>query len=130
MEKIFFAAGGPQPEIAADGALKKKALGIIQDNVGMHFALVVPLLWRGATLAFPILLVALGYAAYCRRYDLLAFGLPALGTTMMYALLTHFIGRYNLPSLAIATVVLLVSIGTFRDGRQPGSLRGNLAAAA
>ncbi len=79
MEKIFYAAGGPQAEIAADGALKNRAMSIIQQNLGMHFALVIPLLWRGATLAFPILLVTLGYAACRRRYDLLAFGLRLSG---------------------------------------------------
>jgi hypothetical protein len=129
MEKTFYGTGGTQTEIAADDALKSQAMSLIRQNLGMHFALVIPLLWRGATLALPILLVALGYAAYHRRYDLLAFGLPAFGTTMMYALLTHFIGRYNLPSLAIATVVLLVSIERVRNRRQLGSLRGNLASA-
>jgi hypothetical protein len=123
MEGIYFAAGGPHPEIAADGALKKVATGIIAEHPWMHLALTAPFLWRGATLVFPILVITLIYAMRKRRYELLVFGLPALGAVMLYALLTHFIGRYDVPSLTVAIVVLIVSLATTRPlaSRQPNS---------
>ena len=112
MENVYYAAGGPHPEIAADGALKKVATGIIAEHPWMHLALTVPFLWRGATLVFPVLVITLVYAMRKRRYELLIFGLPAFGAVMLYALLTHFIGRYDVPSLTVAIVVLIVSLAT------------------
>jgi hypothetical protein len=133
MEQVFFAAGGPQPEIAADDALKDRAVSMILQRPWMHLALTIPFLWRGATLVFPVLLIALLHAARRRRYDLLVFGLPAFGAVMLYGLFSHFIGRYDLPSLCIATVVLLVSIrlaqGSASRGRA-GAVSGAPAAAS
>jgi hypothetical protein len=86
----------------------------------MHLALTIPFLWRGATLVFPVLLITLVHAARRRRYDFLAFGLPAFGAVMLYGLFTHFIGRYDLPSLSVATVVLLVSIGLAQSSASRG----------
>jgi hypothetical protein len=110
MEAKFFAVGGPQPEIAADDALKVRAQEMILQHPWTHLSLTIPFLIRGATLAFPVLLVGLLFAARRRRHDLVVFAIPAFGTVMLYALLTHFIGRYDLPALAIATVVFLVSV--------------------
>lgn len=110
METEYFAKGGPNPEIAADNALKARATGIILQHPWTHLGLTIPFLMRGATLAFPVLLIALLWAARSRRYELLVFGIPAFGTVMLYALLTHFIGRYDVPALAVATVVFLISI--------------------
>jgi hypothetical protein len=110
MEKVYFAAGGAHAEIEADVALKKKAQAMILDHPGMCLALTLPMLWRGATLVFPLLLILLGSAARQRQYELLAFGLPAFGTVVLYGLLTHFIGRYDLPCLSVAIVALLVSL--------------------
>jgi hypothetical protein len=119
MEKIYFVAGASQPEIAADDALKRKATAIVLDHPWMHLALTASFLWRGATLVFPVMLVTLGLALRRRQYAMLVFGLPAFGTLMLYALLTHFIGRYDLPSLSVAIVVLIVSISLPARVRSP-----------
>jgi hypothetical protein len=121
MEQSYFAAGGPQPEIAADDALKDKAMAMILQRPWAHLAVTIPFLWRGATLTFPVLLAALLYATRRRRYDLIVFGIPAFGTVMLYGLLTHFIGRYDLPSLCVAIVVTLVSIKLANRGQAPQS---------
>jgi hypothetical protein len=110
LERQFYAAGGPQPEVAADDALKGRATNIIRQHPWTHLGLTIPLLMRGATLAFPVLVIGLLLAARRRRYEVLVFAIPAFGTVMLYALFTHFIGRYDLPALAIATVVFLVSV--------------------
>jgi hypothetical protein len=131
MERAFFAADGPQPEIAADDALKDRAVSLILQRPSMHLALTIPFLWRGATLVFPVLLIGLVHAARRRRYDLLVFGLPAFGAVMLYGLFTHFIGRYDLPSFSIATVVLLVSMLSQRSApRQEANITSGAPTAA
>ncbi len=109
-ERQYFLAGSPRPEIVADDALKRRATQIILQHPGTHLALTIPLLWRGATLAFPVLLGVIALAARQRRLDLLIFSIPAFGTVMMYALLTHFIARYDLPALTVAIVAFLVTV--------------------
>lgn len=110
LEHEMDAAGQPQPEIAADDLLKSRAMKIILDHPWRNLALTIPYLWRGATLAFPILVIALLAALRLRRYDLFLFVVPAFGTVMLYALFTHFIARYDLPALSIATVALVVLV--------------------
>ena len=101
----------PQSEIEADDLLKARALKIILDHPWRNVALTIPFLWRGAILAFPILLTALVVAVRLRRCDFLVFAAPAFGTLMLYALFTHFIARYDLAPLSIATVALVVLVG-------------------
>jgi hypothetical protein len=108
LENELYAAGRAQPEIAADDLLKQRAMKIILDHPWRNLALTIPFLWRGATLTFPILLIALLVAVRLRRYDFLLFAAPAFGNVMLYALFTHFIARYDLPALSIATVALVV----------------------
>lgn len=110
LEREMVAAGQPQPEIAADDLLKSRAMKIVLDHPWRNLALTIPYLWRGATLAFPILVIALPTALRLRRYDFLLFVVPAFGTVMLYALFTHFIARYDLPALSIATVALVVLV--------------------
>ena len=104
------AAGRSQPEIAADDLLKARALKIILEHPWRNLALTIPFLWRGATLTFPVLAISLLVALRMRRYDFFLFAAPAFGTVMLYALFTHFIARYDLPALAIATVALVVLV--------------------
>ena len=110
LEHEMVAAGQPQPEIAADDLLKARAMKIVLDHPWRNLALTIPYLWRGATLAFPVLVIALLVALRQRRYDFLLFVVPAFGTVMLYALFTHFVARYDLPSLSIATVALIVLV--------------------
>jgi hypothetical protein len=109
LENEMSAAGVAQSEIAADDALKARALKLILEHPVRNLELTIPFLWRGATLTCPILLVALLVAVRARRYDFVVFAIPAFGTVMLYALATHFISRYDLPALSIATVALLVT---------------------
>ncbi len=108
LEDQLYRAGRPQSEIEADDLLKTRALKIILEHPWRNLALTIPFLWRGATLTLPILLIALLVSVRLRRYDFLLFTVPAFGTVMLYALFTHFIARYDLPALAIATVALVV----------------------
>jgi predicted neutral ceramidase superfamily lipid hydrolase len=110
LEDELYAAGRPQSEIAADDLLTARALKIILEHPWRNLALTIPFLWRGATLTFPILLIALLVAVRVRRYDLLLFAAPAFGTVTLYALFTHFIARYDLPALSIATIAIIVSV--------------------
>ncbi len=110
LEDEMSAAGRSQPEIAADDLLKARALKIILEHPWRNLALTIPFLWRGATLAFPVLAISLLVALRLRRYDFFLFAAPAFGTVMLYALFTHFIARYDLPALAIATVALVVLV--------------------
>ncbi len=119
LEHEMVAVGQPQPEIAADDLLKARAMRIVLDHPWRNLALTVPYLWRGATLAFPILVVALLAALRLRRYDFLLFVVPAFGTVMLYALFTHFIARYDLPALSIATVALVVLVRLALQARAP-----------
>jgi hypothetical protein len=128
LEKELYAAGSPQAEIVADDVLKARALKIILEHPWRNLALTIPFLWRGATIAFPVLVIALLFALRLRRYDLVLFAAPAFGTVMMYALFTHFIARYDVPALSIATVVLVVLIAHVlhsRSHKQPGLVGGN-----
>jgi hypothetical protein len=109
-EEELHEAGSSQPEIAADDLLKERAMKMILDHPWRNLALTVAFLWRGATFAFPVLVIALLLSIRLHRYDFLLFMVPAFGTVMLYALFTHFIARYDLPALSIATVALVVSV--------------------
>jgi hypothetical protein len=108
LEDRLYAAGVPQSEIVADDLLKAKASKIILAHPGRNLALTISFLWRGATLTFPLLVIALLAAVRSRRYDFILFAAPGFGTVMLYGLFTHFIPRYDLPALSIATVALVV----------------------
>ena len=130
----FIAAGHPHPEIATDEILQQRALEHIRSHPWRHLAATLPFLWRGAALALPLLLCALGYGLWRRRYDLVLFCLPAFLAVMFYGLLTHFIVRYGLPTwpvaLGAATVLISIAYRAVREGSQQNlGARGRLAQA-
>jgi hypothetical protein len=83
---------------------------MIMAQPGRWLALTVPFLWRGATLVFPILLIALALGVRRRRYDLALFALPAFGLVMFYGLFSQFIARYGVPAHEVAMVVLMALV--------------------
>jgi hypothetical protein len=101
-------AGHPQAELEGDDILKKRAVSLIIAHPWRHLALTIPFLWRGATFAFPVLLLALVIAMRRRRYDVALFVLPAFGLVMFFGFFSHFISRYGIPAREIATVALIV----------------------
>lgn len=109
LEQALRSAGHPEPESEADGILKARAMAIITAHPWRHLAATPLFLWRGSARVFPLLIIALAVALRYRRYDLVAFSLPALGLIVLYALFTHFIDRYSLPSRAIAVVAIIVA---------------------
>jgi hypothetical protein len=100
-------AGDSQAELHGDEILKKRAAAMIMAQPGRWLVLTIPFLWRGATLVFPILVIALALAIRRRRYDLALFALPAFGLVMFYALFSQFIARYGVPAHEVAMVVLI-----------------------
>ena len=96
--------------MGADNILKSEALGIIRANPGAHLMLTLPFLWRGALLAFPVLMVAWLTAVGRRDAALFWYVMPALGMVMFYGLLSHFIPRYGIPMypVALTTALLLI----------------------
>jgi hypothetical protein len=98
-------AGHKQAELEGDDILKKRATAMILAHPWRHLALTIPFLWRGATLVFPVLVLALVIGVRRRRYDLVLFALPAFGLVMFYAFFSHFIARYGVPAHEVAAVV-------------------------
>jgi hypothetical protein len=103
-------AGHPQAELEGDDILKKHATTLILEHPWRHLALTIPFLWRGATLVFPILVLALVLGVRRRRLDLALFALPAFGLVMFYALFSHFIARYGVPAHEVAAVVAIAAV--------------------
>lgn len=115
----FRAMGSPQPEIDADAVLMDRALTQIREHPWRHLATTIPFLWRGAFIPFPLLACSLAYALVRRRYELALFVLPSFGMVMFYALLSHFIMRYSVPTLPVAlasaTVLACIAWRTLRQ---------------
>ena len=110
LEWTFERAQDPNPDISADVALQHQGEHIISHSIGRHLSLVVPFIWRGAPVLFPIALIALGYALYARRYSLALFLFPGFATLSFYALLTHFEPRPSLVAHAITVVGCVVML--------------------
>jgi hypothetical protein len=105
-EKLAFrAAGSPNPELKADQQLTRRALAMIERDPWAHVALIFPMLWRGALLTFPILLVVLTAAIRSRNAWQLAFAMPAFGLIMFYACVSNFEERYGIPAVPIAMIL-------------------------
>ena len=105
-EKMAFrAAGSPNPELAADQQLTRRALAMIERDPLAHVALILPMLWRGALLTFPIFLVVLIAAIRSRNAWQLAFAMPAFGLIMFYACVSNFEERYGIPAVPIAMIL-------------------------
>lgn len=109
LEAGLATSGAADPGIEADKILQKQALRMIEAAPAKHLAATVPFLWRGAALAFPILVIALALSLRSKRYECALLALPAFGLVMFYALLSHFIPRYGLPIRPI--LVALIFIG-------------------
>jgi hypothetical protein len=123
LETELASLGPAQSEIEADDRLKAKATKIVLEHPWRELGLTVSFLWRGATLAFPFLVFALCIAWRRRRDDLLLFAVPAFGTVMLYALATHFIARYDFPSLEVALVAIVASLNAL--ARAPAASRAS-----
>lgn len=125
LERELAASGVPDADIETDRILQKRALSMIEAKPGKHLITTIPFLWRGATLAFPALLIAMLLAVRLRRYECAILAFPAFGLVMFYALLSHFIPRYSLPvrPILIALVVIAVKSGwdALRNDRIPAA---------
>jgi hypothetical protein len=117
--------GATLGSLEVDRRLQERALDMIAQHPWRHLAVTVPVLWRGAFMAFPVLV--LGLAAALRRRDLrlATFLWPSMGLALFYGLLSHFIPRYGVPLVPVAIVVALtVASQVLGTRRATGSLAG------
>jgi hypothetical protein len=126
LENQLEAAHTPNAGVVADELLQKQALKLIEAHPLRHLALTIPFLWRGAAIAFPVFVAAIGLGLYRRRYDIVLLTLPSFGLMMLYALLTHFIPRYGVPLAGMALALLVIgatlairTAGQLRSGTYP-----------
>ncbi len=113
LETSYDHEGRAHPEVDADESMQKDGMQLVKSHFGANLALAMPLMWRGAPVIFPALLIALVYALRAKRYALALFVLPAFATLVFYALATHFEPRPSLvahSSAAVATIVLLQAL--------------------
>jgi hypothetical protein len=112
------AAGFQDAQSRADAATKREGLRLLASHPLMEVALLLPMLWAGAALTFPLLVWALVWSWRTRRLDLAAYALPAFGIVLFYAMFTQFDARYGWlprPIATIATVIMLASMLRIRD---------------
>jgi 4-amino-4-deoxy-L-arabinose transferase-like glycosyltransferase len=115
----FTAAGVANPWLAADQAMQTRALHYMAEHPWQHLKMTLPMMWRGALVAFPLLVVALVVAAWRRTDELLLYCVPSLGLILFYALFANFEERYGTPALPPALVVgavVLCQIWPWRRG--------------
>lgn len=105
----FEALGHQNPQKEAASVLQDRSLRSILEHPGNHLAMSVLMMWRGAPVVFPILLIAFIVALTANRQSLAAFMLPAFGMAAFYALLTHFLPRYSVPiaPISVTSIVIL-----------------------
>jgi len=105
----FEAQGYPYPRKEAASVLQDRALRSILKHPGKHLAMTLMVMWRGAPIAFPVLLTAFIVALTTKRESLAFFMLPAFGMALFYALLTHFIPRYSVSigPISVSSIVIL-----------------------
>ena len=99
--------GHPNPQMATDTELRKRALDVILNNPVKHTIMVVPFIWRAALFIAPILILFTFLAVRWRRSDLVAYALPALAMVALHAVASHNEPRYNAPAGPIAVVCAL-----------------------
>jgi 4-amino-4-deoxy-L-arabinose transferase-like glycosyltransferase len=92
---------------AADVELQKHAMELILAHPIRHLFMTVPFLWRGAPFIAPLLAFFATIAIRRRRYDLIAYMLPAIAMVAFYAMATHNIPRYNVPAQPIVAVLII-----------------------
>jgi hypothetical protein len=117
-------AGHPRPMAAADEELKRHALALFSRYPSKHLAMTVLLLWRGATLMFPVFVLALIVAISDASRNLLLIVVPTLGFVLVYALFTYFEARYGTParplSVVAGTVLLTAAARAVRSRFEGG----------
>lgn len=104
----FTREGNSYPSGAADLATRNDAIKLIVQRPIKFAAMMVPLIWRSASLTFPVLLVAFLYGWRRARVDLLLFVLPAIGLVLFYAAASQFVPRYGFVFGPTAIVALLI----------------------
>jgi len=109
LEREFELQGDPHPEGAADRAMARKGMSMVQNAFVQNLRLAVPLLWRSAPAMFPALVIVLAYGLLMRRYLLVLFVLPGLGLVVFYAVATHFEPR---PALVAQSTAVIGVIAT------------------
>jgi hypothetical protein len=109
LEREFELQGVPHPEGAADRAMARKGMSMVQSAFVQNLKLAVPLMWRSAPTIFPALVIALAYGLLMRRYLLVLFVLPGLGLVIFYALATHFEPR---PAIVAQSTAVIGMIAT------------------
>lgn len=111
LEQAYKTAGNPNPEHAADTELTRRALALIMAHPVRHLAFVLPFIWQGAVVLFPLLVLTLIYAARTARQELLLFSMPAFGLLLIYAFATDFEPRFSTPAvpcILVGVIALLV----------------------
>ena len=116
-ERYFYPSG------AADRATRTEAARRIVAHPLKHAALMPLLIWRGAPLTFPVLLLAAVLAWRRGRPDLLPFVLPAVGLAVFYSAASQFPPRfaevfYPIAVVAFLTAVVLTGWSTSRGTSQ------------
>ncbi len=126
----FTSEGNSYPSGAADLATRNAAIKLIAQRPIKFAAMMVPLIWRGAPLTFPILLVTFIYAWRRARVDLLVFVLPAIGLVLFYAAASQFVPRYGFVFGPIAIVALLILCAAAASAFSSTRLQSRAARAA
>jgi len=99
--------GLPNPQMAADAELRRRALDVILNNPARHTIMMLPFIWRAALLIAPILILFTVLAVWWRRSDLVVYSLPALAMVAVHAVASHNEPRYNAPAGPITVVCAL-----------------------
>jgi 4-amino-4-deoxy-L-arabinose transferase-like glycosyltransferase len=101
--------GAADSEVAADRALAKLGMDMVKSDFRDDLELTIPLLWRSATIMFPALVLALGFALWRRDDALLLYAFPGMAYLLFYALATPFEPRPASIARAL-TVVAVVAV--------------------
>ena len=117
-QQLYDEIGATLGSSEVDRRLQERALGMIGEQPLRHLATTVPFLWRGAFVAFPVLVVGLFVAWRYRDLKFATLLWPSLGLVLFYGLLSHFIPRYGLPVVPIIIVAALLLPGRARRARR------------
>jgi 4-amino-4-deoxy-L-arabinose transferase-like glycosyltransferase len=107
LETQYSLHGEVYPEVASDAALARSGMRMVKMNWRSNLALVPPLMWRGAWLIFPVLLLTFGYSLWARRDVLMLYMFPSLVYLCFYALITPFEPR---PTLVVRALVVVAAV--------------------
>jgi hypothetical protein len=107
LERELQQLGYSHPESEADVELQNHAMKIILVHPIKHVLMTVPFLWRGAPFIAPLFAFFAAITIKRRRYDLIAYMLPAIAMVAFYAAASHNIPRFNEPAQPIAAVLAI-----------------------